>query len=51
MDITLSSLLGGLQLGSATPQPLGTAAPGVATTAARQDHVHAMASIRRWLFG
>lgn len=42
MDITLSSLLGGLQLGSATPQPLGTAGAGSSSFAARQDHVHAM---------
>ena len=33
---------GGAALGSATPQPLGTAAAGAATTAARTDHVHAM---------
>jgi hypothetical protein len=42
LDVTLSSLLGGLQLGSATPQPLGTAGAGSSPFAARQDHVHAM---------
>lgn len=31
----------GASLGSTTPAPLGTAAAGVATTAARSDHVHA----------
>ncbi|MFI8608503.1 hypothetical protein ACIGFL_09280 [Pseudomonas sp. NPDC077649] len=30
------------QVGSAAPQPLGTATPGVSTSASRQDHVHAM---------
>jgi len=29
-------------LGNATPQPTGTAAPGVALTASRADHVHAV---------
>ena len=31
-------------VGSATPQPLGTAAAGVSGNAAREDHVHAMPS-------
>ena len=34
----------GVTVGSATPQPLGTAAAGVAGNAAREDHVHAMPS-------
>lgn len=33
---------GGAPVGSATPQPLGTATPGVSTSASRQDHVHTM---------
>lgn len=33
---------GGVSLGSSTPAALGTAAAGSATTASRQDHVHAM---------
>jgi hypothetical protein len=33
---------GGAAVGSATPQALGTATPGVSTSASRQDHVHAM---------
>lgn len=33
---------GGASLGNATPQPPGTAAPGVAVTASREDHVHAL---------
>jgi hypothetical protein len=33
---------GGVSLGSASPSALGTAAAGSATTASRQDHVHAM---------
>ncbi|MFY1017947.1 hypothetical protein [Ectopseudomonas khazarica] len=32
------------QVGSSDPQPLGAAAPGVSTSASRQDHVHAMPS-------
>jgi hypothetical protein len=32
---------GGAALGSASPQPVGTAAVGVATSASREDHVHA----------
>ena len=34
----------GVTVGSATPQPLGTAAAGVSGNAAREDHVHAMPS-------
>lgn len=33
---------GGAPVGSATPQPLGAASPGVSTSASRQDHVHDM---------
>jgi hypothetical protein len=33
---------GGAAVGSATPQNLGAASPGVSTSASRQDHVHAM---------
>jgi hypothetical protein len=33
---------GGADLGDAVPQPLGTAAAGTSTDAAREDHVHAM---------
>lgn len=32
------------QVGSGDPQSLGTATPGVSTSASRQDHVHAMPS-------
>lgn len=32
------------QVGSGDPQPLGTATPGVSTSASRQDHVHDMPS-------
>jgi hypothetical protein len=32
----------GVDLSDTTPQALGTAAPGVGTEAARDDHVHAM---------
>ncbi|MGQ7957692.1 hypothetical protein ACUTAF_08245 [Pseudomonas sp. SP16.1] len=35
---------GGAPVGSAVPQPLGTATPGVSTSASRQDHVHEMPS-------
>lgn len=35
---------GGAPVGSDTPQPLGTASPGVSSSASRQDHVHAMPS-------
>jgi hypothetical protein len=44
MDVTLSSLLGGIQLTTTPPSPLGTQAVGTGTTAARSDHVHAMPS-------
>jgi hypothetical protein len=33
---------GGAAVGSAVPQALGTATPGVSTSASREDHVHAM---------
>lgn len=35
---------GGAAVGSATPQALGTATPGVSTSASREDHVHQMPS-------
>jgi hypothetical protein len=35
---------GGAPVGSSTPQPLGTATPGVSTSSSRQDHVHEMPS-------
>lgn len=37
--------IGGGGLGSATPQPTGTAAVGVATLASREDHVHALGEL------
>ena len=39
-----SALESKAQVGSGDPQPLGTATPGVSTSASRQDHVHAMPS-------
>jgi hypothetical protein len=37
-----TSVIAGLSPSDATPQPLGTATPGVSTAASRGDHVHAM---------
>lgn len=39
-----SALESKAQVGSGDPQPLGTATPGVSTSASRQDHVHDMPS-------
>ena len=36
---------GSVNLADETPQPLGTASPGTALTAARADHVHAVGSV------
>jgi len=38
-------------LGTATPQPLGTAASGTSSNASREDHVHAMPAGRLVLVG
>jgi parallel beta-helix repeat protein len=34
------TLAAGIGLGSSSPQPLGTAAPGISSSASHQDHVH-----------
>lgn len=43
-EILAPSAGGGAPVGSSTPQPLGTAMPGVSSSASRQDHVHDMPS-------
>lgn len=43
-EILAPSAGGGAPVGSSTPQPLGTATPGVSSSASRQDHVHDMPS-------
>lgn len=43
-EILAPSAGGGAPVGSSTPQPLGTATPGVSSSASRQDHVHGMPS-------
>lgn len=43
-QIVTPSIGGGAPVGSATPQNLGAASPGVSGNASREDHVHAMPS-------
>lgn len=43
-QIVTPSVGGGAPVGSATPQNLGVASPGVSGNASREDHVHAMPS-------
>lgn len=46
-EITIAAAGGtsGVTVGSATPQPLGTAAAGTSSNASREDHVHALPTI------
>jgi hypothetical protein len=46
-EITIAAAGGtsGITVGSATPQPLGTAAAGTSSNASREDHVHKLVTV------
>ena len=43
--LRISAVGAAVSLGDENPEPLGTASPGVANTAAREDHVHPMPTL------